>query len=103
MPSKKPRAVTPRFLLPFALAGLLLSTGCVSAPAPVTPIIPVSLRADCVGPPTEGVETIGQLAAFSVRQEAALQVCSERKAAVVAIVDAHRAAVTPRPWWKVWE
>lgn len=102
MPFNPRPAATRRFHLPFAMAGLLLSTGCVSAPQPVTPIIPESLRARCAGPATAGVETIGQLAAFSVRQEAALQVCDERKAAVVAIVDAHKAVVMPRPWWRFW-
>ncbi len=76
-------------------------TGCASR-LPLTIEVPASLRADCVGPSTEGVSTVGQLAAFSVRQEAALQVCSERKAAVVALVDAHRAIVTPKPWWAFW-
>jgi hypothetical protein len=55
-----------------------------------------------MGPPTAGVQTVGELAAFSVRQEAALQVCEARRAAVVSIVDAHRATVEPKPWWRLW-
>jgi hypothetical protein len=35
------------------------------------------------------VRTVGDLAAFSVRQEAALSACDARRAALVETVDAH--------------
>jgi hypothetical protein len=41
----------------------------------------------------EAVRTVGELAAFSVRQEAALAVCDARREALVAGVDAHNALV----------
>jgi hypothetical protein len=46
--------------------------------------------------------TVGDLAAFAVRGEAALSACDGRRAAVVALVDGHAKIVTPRPWWRVW-
>ena len=50
----------------------------------------------------EPVETIGDLAVFSVRQEAALAVCDARRAGAVALIDQRNAQVTPKPWWRVW-
>ena len=91
--------VTRRFLTPFAATGLLLSTGCASPLKPLTPIIPQSLRAERRGAPTSGVATVGELAAWGLREEAALNACEIRRAAVVAIVDAHAEAVAPQPWW----
>jgi hypothetical protein len=42
------------------------------------------------------VATIGDLAAFSIRQEMALGICDARRAALVEIIEAHKQAVTPR-------
>ncbi len=52
------------------------------------------LRAPCPRPERPSRPTAGDLAAFSVRQEAALNVCEARKDAAVAIVDA--ATASPR-------
>lgn len=67
-------------------------------------MIPVAetLRQPCVGPATEAVQTIGDLAVFSLRQEAALAVCDARRAAAVALIDKRNAQVTPKPLWRVW-
>jgi hypothetical protein len=57
--------------------------------------IPVaeSLRARCPrAAGAEQVRTAGDLAAFSLRQEAALSVCDGRRAALVAAIDAYNAA-----------
>ena len=76
--------------------------GCAHQPQPLTITIPDSLRAICERPAYAGVATVGDLAAFSIRQEGALAACDGRRAAVVALVDAHREVVSPRPWWKWW-
>lgn len=94
--------VTCLFLTMCCLLFAVALTGCASVPEPVTIEVPQSLRARCEGPATEGVQTVGELAAWGIRSEAALQTCEARREAVVAIVDSHRKAVTPRPWWKVW-
>ena len=88
------RAPATPFLLTCSLAGALGSTGCAHRP-PLLLTVPVadSLRATCAGPPTTGVASVGDLAAFSIRQEAALAVCDARREAVLAAVDAHNAAV----------
>jgi hypothetical protein len=97
-----------------ALAGLcaaFLVTGCATATGPMTLTIPVSpvLREACPRPDFQAVQTVGELAAFSVRQEAAVAVCNERRAAAVAVIDAANAMgaqmaqqLKPRKWWKLW-
>jgi hypothetical protein len=45
------------------------------------------------------VLTVGDLAAFSIRQAEALKLCDAKRAGVVAIVDA--AAPKPRTWWPI--
>jgi hypothetical protein len=65
-------------------------------PSPPLLTIPVaeSLRTQCPRPEgVEAVRTVGELAAFSVRQEAALAVCDARREALIAGVDAHNALV----------
>jgi hypothetical protein len=48
------------------------------------------LREACPRPEgAEAVRTVGELAAFSVRQEAALAICDARREALVQGVDAH--------------
>ena len=54
-----------------------------------------SLRSPC--PRVSGeddVRTAGDLAAYSLRQEAALAVCEARRDAILSAVDAHNAAVS---------
>ncbi|HTK33868.1 MAG TPA: hypothetical protein VL358_01105 [Caulobacteraceae bacterium] len=53
----------------------------------------------------EAVRTVGDLAAFSVRQEAALSACEARRAALAQTIDAHNALAArtatqaqPRRW-----
>jgi hypothetical protein len=95
-----------------ALCAGFLATGCgsVTAPVPVLtiPIAPV-LREPCPRPDFRAVQTVGELAVFSVRQEGALAVCDERRRAAVAVLDAANAmnaqmaeALKRKPWWKVW-
>ena len=65
--------------------------------------VPPILRESCPRADVGPLETVGDLGALALRQEAALSVCNARREAVVAIVDAHRQTVTPRPWWKLWK
>ncbi len=99
MPSSTPR--TPR--LPFRLmccaTGLSASTACATRPPPpaLLPPIPVAqvLREPCPRPDRPAAPTVGELAAFSVRQEAALGVCEARKDAAVTLIDAQSRAAKP--------
>ena len=94
-----------------ALCAGFLATGCATATAPVPVLtIPVAavLREPCPRPPHEGVKTVGDLGAFSVRQEGALAVCDERRRAAVAVLDAANAMnaqmaerLKPRAWWRI--
>jgi hypothetical protein len=97
-----------------ALAGLcaLAVAGCATATQPPVPIltIPVAavLREPCPRPDFLAVETVGELAAFSVRQEGALAVCEARRGAAVAVIDAANAMnaqmaerLRPRAWWRI--
>ena len=66
------------------------------------------LRAPCPRPDRPPAPDAGALAAFSLRQEAAISVCEARKDAVVAVVDAGNAALSalakpaPRRWRLPW-
>lgn len=75
-------------------------TGCAKPPPPVLIPVAETLREPCVGPPVEPVQTIGDLAVFSVRQEAVIAVCDARRAGAVALIDQRNAQVTPTPWWR---
>ncbi len=65
------------------------------------------LRDPCPRPDRPAAPTLGVLAVFSVRQEAAISTCEGRKDAAVALLDAEAVALRPapvvkRPWWRVW-
>lgn len=79
-------------LATFAMLGL---GGCATM-QPSPPLLPPSLTSPCPRPAPEAVQTVGDLAAFSVRQDAALIACDAKRAALVAIVQ-----VKPkRGWWR---
>ena len=64
------------------------------------------LRAACPRPDKPAAPDAGALAAFSLRQEAAISVCEARKDAAVAVIDAADAALAslakPAPrWWRL--
>lgn len=78
--------------------GVTLAALALTACAPMTPrlpniTIPESLRSKCEKPTPESVQTIGDLAAFSLRQNAMIEVCDARREAVVSIVDGYNGAV----------
>ena len=103
MKSKPPRAPMRPFPLLFLMLGAPGLTACATATAP-TPgkAIPQSLRTACDRPDPAGVKSIGDLAAFSLRQEAALSICDSRRAAVVAVADAYAARAPLTHWWQGW-
>lgn len=111
VPSKPLLGLLRPFLLPFAPLLLLPLASCAGKPPPLTSlVIPVaqSLREPCPRPAAEFV-TVGDLAAFTVRQEAAISICDARRGAAVATIDAANAmqaqlakALKPKPWWHVW-
>ena len=114
MPPRSPRARTRLFPLLCAMAGPLLSTACAGTPKPPAPgalrvTVDARLRAPCQRPSRPVSPTVGQLAGFSIRQEAALNVCEGFKDAAVAIVDAQNdaaarqaQALRPRRWFEIW-
>lgn len=94
----------PFLILGFVIVGPLLLSGCAK-PAPVLTIpVPQSLREACPKADPEPVKTVGDLAAYSIQQEANLMICEARKDSAIAIIDAHADATQQpkRPWWKVW-
>lgn len=114
MTSPKLPVGTLLFLSPCWIAGLAPLTGCATKPPLETAalILPVSetLRGPCRRPIRPQAPSVGELAGFSVEQEAALSACEGRKDAAVQVIDAHNAAAVElerrlayrRPWWRVW-
>ena len=84
-------------LMMFAGLGLMGLTGCAGLPTPPTLTVPQTFRTECAGPATAGVATVGDLAAWSIRQEAALQTCDAKRAGLVALIDASQPR--KRKWW----
>ena len=77
--------------------------GCQTAPPPLTLTVIPSLRAPCERPDPAGVTTVADLAAFSLRQDGAISACDRTRQALVELIAAQTAIVTPpRPWWKLW-
>lgn len=93
------RALTPVSVM--LCAGLLAS--CAGSPKPLTINVPPVLKEPCPRADVGPMETVGDLGALVLRQEAALTVCDGRREAVVAIVEAHRQTVDPRPWYRFWK
>lgn len=98
-PSNPSLGLLRRSLMMFGVLGLLASTGCAGVPTSPRVMVPQTFRTECAGPATDGVLTVGDLAAFSIRQAEALKLCDAKRAGVVAIVDA--AAPKPRTWWPI--
>lgn len=80
-----------------SLSALALS-GCASNPKPLTINLPAMYREPCARADLGALETVGDLGALVVRQEAAVAVCDARRAGIVAIVDGYTAATKPRRW-----
>ena len=81
--------------------GVLALTGCATA-NPVAINLPVTLKEPCPRAEVGPLETIGDLGALVVRQEAAVKVCDARREAVVSIVEGYNAATRPKRWpWSI--
>lgn len=92
---------TPLLLLAFWVLGPLALSGCAPRPVPALTIpVPESLREPCPRPDPAKVATVGDLAAFSIEQEAALGVCDVRRAAAVQIIDAANERPKPVSLWR---
>lgn len=100
--SRKRLVLTRSLPLTFALLGALALTACATPrPQGLQIEIPPSLRSDCErAAGADEVQTQGDLAAFSIRQEAAVGVCNVKREGLVNIIDEHNRIVTPpRPWY----
>lgn len=67
--------------------------------------VPSMLREACPRPARPDRPTVGELAGFSIEQEAAISVCDARRSAAVAIADAAGEASAPvvkHSWWRIW-
>lgn len=59
--------------------------------------IPAPFREPCKGP-IEAVQTVGELAVFSIRQEIALQDCEAKRAGLVKLLEPPER----KPWYIFW-
>jgi hypothetical protein len=83
--------------------GALALTACAHQLEPLTITVPAPLDEACPRPDAGEVETIGDLATFSIRQEAALGICEARRAALVSLIEGHRQIVGPKGFQWPWE
>lgn len=81
-----------------ALILCLLLAGCAHQPAKLQIPVPQSLREPCERPNPESVQTVGDLAAYSIRQDAAIKTCSSPGDALVSLIDAAN-GVKAKRWW----
>ena len=88
MPSRPLNARPARATL-FLLLCLLLGVSACGTVQPVRPTInlPQSFRAECSRPDPTGVITVGDLASFSLRQDAAISECNSVRDKLVGIID----------------
>ena len=98
--------LNPARLMPSRLPLLLLSalalTGCASSAKPVAINLPAMYREPCARAPLGPLETVGDLGALVVRQEAAVASCDALRAGVVAIVDGYTNVTKPKRWRLPW-
>ena len=94
--STKRRALMIRSLLLFSTLGV----GACQTTLPRTEV-PSAFRLTCDRPAgVNAVKTVGDLAAYSVRQDAALKVCEAKLVGLVSIIDAMNN--TPKRGWWPW-
>lgn len=63
--------------------------------------VPPEIREACENPDFSAVQTIGQLAAYSVAQAGEIASCESSRAAAVDLLDAYNGK-PEKPWWRVW-
>ena len=83
------------FLLMCLLLGTMGLSSCASRP--VMQPIPAPFKEPCKGP-IEAVQTVGELAVFSIRQEIALQDCEAKRAGLVKLLEPPER----KPWYIFW-
>ena len=99
MRSNPRRAQRLPFRLMFSTLGAVGLTACATVTPESSVIIPSLLREPCPLANKVGVTSIGDLAAFSIRQDEATVNCDGRRAAVVELID--KAQEKPkRKWWR---
>ena len=94
--------VRPRRLIQLSAIAFAVSLSGCASPKALTINIPPTLREPCARAEISALGTVGDLGGLIVRQEAAVAVCEARRAAVVAIVDAHAEVTKPRKWFEIW-
>jgi len=101
-PTFNPRLDLMRLLILISAIGFAAGLQACAAPrsAP-TILLPQTFREACQGP-TGSIDTVGDLGAMMIRQEASLASCEAKRAGIVSLVDAAQVK-SPKPWWKVWE
>jgi hypothetical protein len=97
-PTFNPRLGLMRLLILISALGSATGLQACAAPrsAP-TILLPQTFREACQGP-TGSIDTVGDLGAMMIRQEASLASCEAKRAGIVSLVDAAQAP-KPRPWW----
>lgn len=81
-----------------SLCLMLGVAGCATMQSPTPAFVPQSLREPCRRPDPSSVVTVGQMAAFSVRQDEALSVCDSTRLTLLQIID----GTQPKPRRKLW-
>ena len=74
-------------LFPLLFSTLGLSACETVQAVPPTVNVPQSLRAECSRPDPSGVISVGDLASFSLRQDAAISECNSARRQLVGIID----------------
>ena len=78
----------------------LMLSGCASVPRHPTIPVPDTYREACERPDPSGVQTVGDLASYSLKQDASLKDCNAKRDGLVQIIDAANKAAKPKPWWR---
>lgn len=84
--------------LQLAAVALMLS-GCATLAKHPTIPVPDTFRQACERPDPQNVQTIGDLASFSLQQNAAITVCDAKREGLLDIIDATNKASGARRWW----
>lgn len=102
MLSGNPRVRTRPFLLLSPLLCVMALAGCAKPPAQATLAVPPILREKCDRARVGDLKTVGDLGALTVRQEAAVASCDNKRAALVSLVDAYGEITKPKRWRLPW-
>ena len=95
----RPKVQTNRFrpLWPLLL-GLAL-TGCGTLPRQASLTVPETLQNPCDRADVGPLNTVGDLGALVIRQEAAVSSCETKRAALVGLIDTYGEITKPKRRW----